>query len=105
MFLVCIIITNILLGLTVSKTDYFMKKADIIRLENTAIECQRWSNIKTSNWNMFFDASRHKVLKQNIKITISLMTSNSNCSGVLYVTKPFRTFYYWITKKFVEAQG
>ena len=33
------------------------------------------------------------------------MTSNSDCSGVSYVTKPFRTCYYWITKKFVEVQG
>jgi hypothetical protein len=81
-----------------------MKKADTLRLENTAIECQRWSNIKKSNWNVFYDP-KHKMLKQNIKITISLMTSNSDCSGVSYVTKPFRTCYYWITKKFVEAQG
>ena len=104
MFLVCIIITNILLGLTVSRMDYFMEKAAYIRLENTALECQRWSNIKASNWNIFFDV-RHKMLKKNIKITLTSMTSNSDFSGTRYVAKPFITCYYWITKKFVEAQG
>ena len=81
-----------------------MEKADYIRLENTALECQRWSNFKASKWNIFFDV-RHKMLKKNIKITLTSMTLNLDCSGAWYVAKPFITCYYWISKKFVEAQG
>ena len=104
MFSVCIIITNILLGLTVSRMDYFMKKADTIRLEKTALECQRWSKIKASSWNIFFDV-RHEMLKKNIKITITSMSPKSECRGAWDVGWPLRIWYYWITKKFVEAQG
>ena len=93
-----------MLGLTVSRMDYFMEKADYIRLENTALECLRWSNIKASNWPIFSDV-RHKMLKKNIKITLTSITSNSDFSGTRYVAKPFITCYYWISNKFVEAQS
>ena len=101
MFGVCIVITNILLGLTVCRIEYFMKKADITRLENTANECLRWSN-----WMLVMKSLINKnpnnMLDKEIKITITSMPSNSECSGVLAC---FSGCYYWITKKFVEAQG
>ena len=104
MFSVCIVITNILIGLTVSRVDYFMKKADTIRLEKTSLECQRWSKIKASSWNIFYDV-RRKMLKKNIKITITSVSPKSECRGAWDVGWPLRIWYYWITKKFVEAQG
>ena len=73
LFRICIVVMNTLIGLTVSKIDYLLKKADLIRIEITAHACQsgipkkendrKWTKIKFSNlhgepsfWNYFVDA-------------------------------------------------
>ena len=40
LFRICIVVMNTLIGLTVSKIDYILKKADLIRIEKTAHACQ-----------------------------------------------------------------
>ena len=71
-FRICIVVMNTLIGLTVSKIDYLLKKADLIRIEIIAHACQlipkkendrKWTKIKFSNlhgepsfWNYFVDA-------------------------------------------------
>jgi hypothetical protein len=70
LFRICIVVMNTLIGLTVSKIDYILKKADLNRIEKTAHLCQlipkeknekKWTKIKfnlngePSFWNYFVD--------------------------------------------------
>jgi hypothetical protein len=87
MFLICIVMTNILIGLTVNKTEYFMEKADMIRLEKTALECQRWS--KMESWNFYSKRwiGKHKHIKIMVQKRLELGLND------------------YISKVFMEAQG
>ena len=96
MFLICIIITNILIGLTVNKADYFMEKADMIRLEKTALECQRWSKMELLNDCYCLNNSwigKHKHIK--IMVQKRLESQENIFSGLKD----------YISKVFMEAQG
>ena len=93
MFLICIIITNILIGLTVNKTEYFMEKADMIRLEKTALECQRWSKMELMNSYNKRWIGKHK----HIKIMVQKrLESQANI---------FSGLKDYISKVLMEAQG
>ena len=92
-FLICIVITNILIGLTVNKTEYFMEKADMIRLEKTALECQRWSKMELMNFYSKRWIGKHKHIK--IMVQKRLESHENVFSGL----------NDYISKVFMEAQG
>ena len=74
-FRICIVVMNTLIGLTVSKIEYILKKADLIRIEKTAHACQlmpiflskrtnnnrKWTKIRfvsngdSSIWNLIWN--------------------------------------------------
>ena len=44
-FIMCIVVTNMLIGLTISRTQYFMEQADLTRLSKSAHACKSFENI------------------------------------------------------------
>ena len=40
LYRICTVVMNVLIGLTVSRTDNMMKRANLVRLEKTARACQ-----------------------------------------------------------------
>ena len=71
---------TILLGLTVSRTEFFMEKTHLGQLEKTALECQRLFHPKLPWGNAI-------TLNGGVKIKIAL-NPESKCFGIWsYVTK------------------
>ena len=88
LFRICIVVMNTLIGLTVSKIDYILKKADLIRIEKTAHACQlipflpnkrndkKWIKIKLvldgsnpSFWNYCVDTQIEDIRNSSAFIT------------------------------------
>ena len=84
-FLVSVVIHNILIGLTVSRAEFFIEKSHLNVLQKTALECQRLSHPKLPWGNK-------SKLKDDVKIRIVLNPKS----------KPISSY---ITKKLIDAHA